>query len=78
MTDTDNEKRADQDAGRTSAPGPPPSDLRPPNSELGTRTPEHMIEPPPIMKSWRRFYGLVILVLAADVVVFWVVTRVFS
>ena len=46
--------------------------------DLGTRTPEHMIDPPPLMKTWRRFYGLVLFVLGVDILVFWIVTRVFS
>ena len=69
MTDS-NETRPDEGAGRT------PEGTAP--SNVGVRTPEHMIDPPPIMSSWRRFYGLVLFILAADVVVFWVVTRVFS
>jgi hypothetical protein len=42
------------------------------------RTPESEIGPPPIMRTWRRFYALVLAILAADVAVFIVVTRVFS
>lgn len=47
-------------------------------SDIAYRTTEVQIGPPPIMKTWRRFYGLVLAVLAFDVVVFWLVTRVFS
>lgn len=42
------------------------------------RTPESGIGPPPIMKTWRRLYALVLAILAADVALFIIVTRVFS
>ena len=35
-------------------------------------------EPPPIMKTWPRLYALVFLVLAGDIIFFYLVTRIFS
>jgi hypothetical protein len=32
-------------------------------------------EPPPFLGSWRRIYWLVLILLAADVVVFWLLMR---
>lgn len=40
--------------------------------------PEHDIDPPPIMKTWPRLYGLVLAILMADILLFWIVTRVYS
>jgi len=47
------------------------------SSNFGLPTSDSL-EKPPIMGTWRRFYGLVLFVLAADILVFWIVTRVFS
>jgi len=51
------------------------NDVRP---DEAVRTPEHEIDPPPIMKTWRRFYALVLAVLVLDIALFILVTRVFS
>lgn len=57
---------------------PTSADPSPIPLEVGRRTTESEIGPPPIMGTWRRFYGLVLAVLAADVLIFWLVTRIFS
>ena len=35
-------------------------------------------EPPPILKTWRRLYAVVLLALTAEVVVFYLLTRSFA
>jgi hypothetical protein len=56
----------------------PPTDPDPRPSDIAYRTTESEIGPPPIMKTWRRLYALVIAVLIGDVVIFYLVTKVFS
>ena len=37
-----------------------------------------MTEPPPILKTWRRLYALVLFVLGAEVVLFYIFTKAFE
>ena len=39
---------------------------------------ENSEEPPPILSSWRRLYTLVLASLVAYILIFYIVTRVFS
>jgi hypothetical protein len=34
--------------------------------------------PPPILGTWRRLYALVLIVLVAQVVLYWLLTRIYS
>ncbi len=51
---------------------------KPDSVEPTTNNGERNIEPPPILGTWPRLYALVLAVLAADILVFWLVTRFFS
>jgi hypothetical protein len=36
-----------------------------------------MIEPPPILKTWRRLYGAVLAALVVETILFYILTRAF-